>query len=72
MPRPLRSLAIAALLGAALGAGGVVALAEPPKGGYPPDPPAHPSRANCVFEMSARGGKVTIDRVKAIMYEKPA
>src|SRR5262245_43350761 len=72
MPRPLRSLAIAALLGAALGAGGVVALASPPKGGYPPDPPARPSRANWVFEMSARGGKVTIDRVKAITYEKPA
>jgi hypothetical protein len=72
MARSTRSLLIAALLGTALGAGALAALAEPPKGGYAPDPPARASRANWVFEMSARGGKITIDRVKAIAYEKPA
>src|ERR1700679_75560 len=72
MSRSPRSLLVAALLGTALGAGGLAALAEPPKGGYPPDPPAHGSRANWLFEMSARGGKITVDRVKAVTYPKPA
>ena len=72
MPRSPRSLVIAALFGAVLGVGAVTALAEPPKGGYPPDPPARASRANWIFEMSARGGKITVDRVKPVTYAKPA
>jgi hypothetical protein len=73
--RPARSLLAAAFLGAGLGVACLGAfadaLADAPKGGYPPDPPPHPSRNNWVFEMSAVGGKVTLNRVKAVTYEKP-
>jgi hypothetical protein len=73
MPRSLRSIVIAALLGAALGAGGgLAALADPPRGGYPADPPARASRDHWVFDLAARGGKVSVERVKALRYEKPA
>jgi hypothetical protein len=72
MPRPHPPLVLAALLGAALGAGALAALASPPAGGFAPDPVAKPSRAQWVFEMSARGGNVTIDRVKAVTFDKPA
>jgi hypothetical protein len=68
----LRSTMIAALLGGALGAGGLAALADPPAGGFAPDPPARASRANWVFEISVREGKVTVDRVKPITFAKPA
>jgi hypothetical protein len=70
--RSLRSTLIGALLGAALGAGGLAALADPPRGGFPPDPPPQASRVNWVFELRALGGKVTVDRVKAVTFEKPA
>jgi hypothetical protein len=74
--RSARSLLAAALIGAGLGVAGLGALAEAladaPKGGYPPDPAPHPSRLNWVFEMKAQGGKVTIERVRAVSYEKPA
>jgi len=66
MPRSLRSTVVAALLGAALGAGGLLALADPPRGGFAPDPLPHQSRAHWIFEISAQGGKVAVDRVKAI------
>src|SRR5262249_61507067 len=72
MPRPHPPLLLAALLGAALGAVGLVALADPPKGGYAPDPVAKPSRAQWIFEMSARGGKITIDRGTPQTFAKPA
>jgi hypothetical protein len=66
------SLAVAALIGAALGPGVLVALADPPRGGFAPDPTPRPSRGQWVFEVSARGGKVTVDRVKALTLDKPA
>jgi hypothetical protein len=72
MSRRPRSLLIAALLGTALGAGGLAALADPPKGGYAPDPLPRASRTNWIFEMSARDGKVTVDRVRSVTYDKPA
>jgi hypothetical protein len=72
MPRPRTPLVIAALFGAALGAGGLAALAEPPKGGYAPDPVAKPSRDQWIFEISARGGKVAIDSVTPQTFAKPA
>ena len=71
MPRSLRSTVVAAFLGAALGAGGLLALADPPRGGFAPDPLPHQSRAHWIFEISAQGGKVAVDRVKAVTYEKP-
>jgi hypothetical protein len=74
MRRALRTALMAALFGAAVGvcgAGGLAAFADAPKGGYAPDPPARPSKLNWVFEVTARGGKVTVDRVKAISFERP-
>lgn len=69
--RPLRSLLTAALLGASLGAGGLVAFADPPRGGYPPDPPARASRKHWNIQVAARGGKVTAERATAVMLDKP-
>jgi hypothetical protein len=62
---------VATLLGAALAACGVAALADPPKGGFTPDPPPHASRTNWVFDLRSAGGKVAVDGVKAVSYEKP-
>jgi hypothetical protein len=72
MPRSLRATLLASLLGAALGVGGFAAVAGPPKGGFPPDPPPRSNRNHWIFEMSARGGKISIDRVKPITFDKPA
>ena len=64
MPRTLRSTLVAALIGVSLGAGGLAAFADPPRGGYAPDPPPHQSRTNWVFDLSARAvGDVTDDDV---------
>ena len=70
--RPRSSLLIAALLGVALGAGGIVAFAEPPRGGFPPDPPAHASRKQWTIEIAARAGKVTAERATARTLAQPA
>jgi hypothetical protein len=59
-------------LGGALGASGLVALADAPRGGFAPDPLPRASRQNWVFDLSARAGKITLERVKSITYEKPA
>lgn len=70
--RHLRSLLTAVLLGAALGAGGLVALADPPRGGVSPDPPPHSSRKQWAIEVAVRGGKVTAERATAAMLAQPA
>jgi len=70
--RPLRSLLTAALLGATLGTGGLVALADPPRGGFPPDPPARASRKQWSIEIAARGAKVTPERATSTTLDKPA
>lgn len=69
--RRRRSLLLAALLGAALGAGALAALAEPPKGGFAPDPPGHPSKKQWLLDVVARDGKLTIEGAKAITVDKP-
>lgn len=73
MPRPhlLRRAFLAAIVGVALGAGGVAALADAPKAGFAPDPPAHASKKQWVFEMTAAAGKVSIDRARSVTLEKP-
>jgi len=71
MLRSLRSASITVLVGAALGAGSLVTLAEPPRGGFAPDPPPHASRTNWVFELRAGDGKVSVERVRAVTFEKP-
>jgi hypothetical protein len=50
----------------------VAAVADAPKGGFAPDPPTRANRVHWVFDLSARGGKVSIDRVKAVSFDKPA
>jgi hypothetical protein len=75
MPRTLRSTLIAALAGVALGAGGVgglAALADPPRGGFAPDPPPIASRKHWIFQISSRDGKIQIEGVKPVTYDKPA
>src|SRR5262245_43535751 len=68
---PLRKTLLAALVGGALGVGGVVALAEPTKAGFAPDPPVQASRKQWVFELTAQGGNVTPDRARSTMVDKP-
>jgi hypothetical protein len=68
----IRAVVLAAVAGAALGAGGLTALADPPKGGYPPDPPAIASRKQWSIRVSAKSGKVTVDRATARTLAQPA
>jgi len=73
MPHPrLTRVALALLLGLALGAGGLAAMADPPRTGAAPDPPAQASRKQWTFDVSAQNGKVSVASVKATMFEKPA
>ncbi len=70
-----RRIALAAVLGAALGVTGLAAFADAPKApkaGHSPDPPPQPSRAWWVFEMTSKDGKVSIDKARAITLDKPA
>jgi hypothetical protein len=69
--RFLRSTLIAVLFGAALGAGGLAAMADPPKGGFAPDPLPGASRTHWVFDVGVVGGKISLERVKAVTYDKP-
>jgi hypothetical protein len=68
----LRSLPLAALLGAALAAVGLAALADPPRGGYAPDPPTQASRRQWNVDLVAHGGKVAAERATSIMLDRPA
>ena len=72
--RTLQRAALAALVGvlAALGAGGLVALAEPSKSGFTPDPPAHASKKQWSLAVVARAGKVSVERATASMLAQPA
>jgi hypothetical protein len=70
--RPWRSLISAALLGVSLGIGAVAAFADPPRGGYPPDPTPIASKKQWTFDLVAQGGKVTIERARAATAAQPA
>ena len=72
--RPLKRAVIAALFGvfAAAIAGSHVALAEPAKAGFAPDPPAHASKKQWTLEIAARDGKVSAQRATASTLAKPA
>lgn len=73
-PRPLQRAVIAAVVGALsiLGAGGLVALAEPAKSGFAPDPPAHASKKQWSLAIVARAGKVSLERATASLLAQPA
>jgi hypothetical protein len=51
---------------------GVAALAEPPRGGYPPDPPGHASRKQWVFDVTYTKGRASMARSRAATREQPA
>ena len=72
--RPVKRAVIAAFVGAlaALGAGGLVALAEPSRSGFTPDPPAHASKKQWSLAIVARAGKVSAERATASMLAQPA
>jgi len=69
---PRKRAALAFFLGLALAAGALAALADPPRTGSPPDPPAQASRKQWMFEVAAQGGNVTVGSAKATTLEKPA
>lgn len=76
-PRPLHRAALATFFGAlvafvALGAGGLVALAEPSKAGFSPDPPGHASRKQWALTITAREGKVTAASASSSLLKQPA
>jgi hypothetical protein len=57
---------LGASAGLCIAALGLVALADPPKNGYAPDPtPAPASKKQWVFEVVAKDGKISIDKAKA-------
>lgn len=62
----------AALVGIALGAGGLVALAEPPRSGHAPDPPARASVKQWVFDVVSRRGRITVEQVRPVTLRQPA
>jgi hypothetical protein len=78
-------LALATLAGVALAAGATAmagamsgpplglaeAWAEPPRGGYPPDPPSTPSTRQWLFDVRVDKGKVSIDRARSITTRSP-
>jgi hypothetical protein len=72
--RPVKRAALAALFGvlAALGAGSLVALAEPPKAGFSPDPPAHASKKQWSLTIAAREGRVTAVSAASSLLKQPA
>lgn len=66
-----RGTAALILAGALVGAG-ALALADPPKAGFAPDPPVLASRKQWVFEIAYRGGKATMDRARPLTLASPA
>src|SRR5262249_50845455 len=71
MTRLLRTTLVAALMGAALAVGGLAALADPPPGGFAPDPPPHASRTHWAFDIVVTSGKISLERAKPVFYDKP-
>lgn len=69
--RPIPPLAVAFFVGTALVGGGLIALAEPPKGGYASDPTPVPSRKQWSIEVAAHGPKVSVDRVTSVTVDRP-
>ncbi|EYF00385.1 hypothetical protein [Chondromyces apiculatus] len=53
-------------LGLALAAAAAAAIADPPKGGYTPDPPGIPSRTQWVFEVLHSRGITSMPRARRV------
>lgn len=72
--RPVHRATLALLAGAlvTLGAGGLLALAEPSKAGFSPDPPARASKKQWTVDITARAGKVSAERAASSLLKQPA
>jgi hypothetical protein len=68
----LSACVVGGAAGAALGATAVSAFADAPKSGFAPDPTPHASRAHWVFELGTRDGKVYVNHVRSVTFERPA
>jgi hypothetical protein len=69
--RPIRSLLAAVALGSLVGATALVALAEPPKGGFAPDPPPRASRKQWTIQVAAKNGKIAAERATSATLKAP-
>ncbi|AKT44045.1 hypothetical protein [Chondromyces crocatus] len=68
----LHRTALAAALGLALAAGGAAAIADPPKGGYSPDPAGIPSRTQWVFDVYHHKGQTSLLGARSVTLARPA
>ncbi|MEP7120578.1 MAG: hypothetical protein ABJE95_06705 [Byssovorax sp.] len=70
----MKRAAIAAFVGVLASAFAVslVALAEPSKSGFAPDPPAHATKKQWTLSIVARDGKVSAERATASVLAQPA
>lgn len=72
--RPLKRAAIAAFFSvfAAAFAASLVALADPAKSGFAPDPPAHATKKQWTLSIAANNGKVSAERATVTTLAQPA
>lgn len=68
----LARVAFAAALGLALAAAGAAAVADPPPGGYAPDPPGYSSKKQWVFEVFHSKGRTSITRARPVVLRQAA
>lgn len=66
-----RRLAAAAVAGVAIATAAVLALADPPREGFAPDPPAHASEKQWVFEISYEKGASSITSARSVSAKSP-
>src|SRR4051812_6804192 len=69
---PKARVALAFMVGLALAGGSLLSLADPPKGGFAPDPPAVANRKQWVFDVVSHKGRPTLERAKPGMLDKAA
>ncbi len=67
-----RRLFLALGLGSAVGAAAALSFAEPPRGGFPPDPPGYASRKQWVFDVAVLHGKASLPHVSTILVNTPS
>lgn len=66
-----RRLAAAAVAGLAIASAAVLALADPPREGFAPDPPVHVSEKQWVFEVSYEKGASSITSARSATSKTP-
>ena len=66
-----RRLVAGGIAGLAIATAGVLALADPPRAGFAPDPPARASEKQWVFEIAFEKGAGTITSARSATAKKP-